>query len=57
MYLNKELEDILAIIFKLITDILFSNIILFINNYFSKSKVAKALKVKRIIIYKTIKLN
>ena len=41
----------------MITNTLFSNFILFINNYFIESKLTKALKVKEIAIYKIIKLN
>ena len=43
--------------FKIITNILPPNFILFINNYFIELKLTKALKVKRITIYRTIKLN
>ena len=38
-------------------NILSSDIILFINNYFTESKLTKTLKVKEITIYETIKLN
>ena len=36
---------------------LFSNSILFIDNYFIKLKLIKKLKILKIIIYRTIKLN
>ena len=51
----KELEDILVIVFKLATNILFSRSILFINNYFTYSKLAITLKDREIIVYKIIK--
>ena len=43
--------------FKMITNTLPPNFILFINNYFIEPKLAEALKVKRITIYETIKSN
>lgn len=42
-------------IFKLITDTLSPNIILFINNYFTESKLTIVLKVRRIAMCETIK--
>ena len=53
----KELRETLVIIVKLVTDILFSSIILFIDNYFTESKLAIALKVREITICETIKYN
>ena len=41
----------------MVTDTLPPNSILFINNYFTEFKLTKALKVKRIAVYKTIKSN
>lgn len=53
----KNLEDTSVMIFNLIIDILFPDFILFINNYFSESKIAKKLKPRGIIVYETIKSN
>ena len=53
----KNLRDILTIVFKLIINILLYNSILFINNYFIKSKLVITLKDREIIIYRIIKLN
>ena len=53
----KELEETLAIVVKLVTNILLSNIILFINNYFIELKLAIALKDREIAIYNIIKYN
>lgn len=53
----KGLGDTSAIVFKLITNTLPPNSILFINNYFIELKLASKLKASRITIYKTIKPN
>ena len=44
-------------IYQIIIETLSFDIILFINNYFTKSRLAIALKIRRIIIYKTIKYS
>ena len=43
--------------FKMATDTLTPDSILFMNNYFIEFKLAKVLKAKRIAIYKTMKPN
>ena len=43
--------------YKLATNILLSNSILFIDNYFTESKLARNLKAKRIAVCGTIKPN
>ena len=53
----KGLKDTLVIIFKMTTNTLPLDFILFINNYFIEPKLTKALKAKRIAIYGTIKPN
>ena len=54
---TKELKDILAIVFKLATNILPKNTILFIDNYFTYIELAIALRDRGITIYRTIKLG
>ena len=44
-------------VFKIATDTLFSDSILFMNNYFIESKLARVLKVKGIAVYGIIKSN
>ena len=51
----KDLEDTSAIIFKLATDTLPPDSILFINNYFTEPKLARALKAVRIAMCETMK--
>ena len=53
----KDLRDILAIVYKLATNILPPNSILFMNNYFTEPKLAGNLKAKRIAVCGTMKLN
>ena len=47
----------LAIVYKLATNILSPNSILFIDNYFTELKLAGNLKAKRITVYRTMKPN
>ena len=44
-------------VFKLATNTLLNNIILFINNYFTCLELIIALKDRRIVIYETMKLG
>ena len=53
----KGLVDILAIVYKLATNILPTNSILFIDNYFTELKLARNLKAKRIAVCGTMKPN
>ena len=52
----KKLKDTLIMIIKLIINILFFNIIFFINNYFNNLKLIMILKVKKIAMCEIIKL-
>ena len=53
----KGLGEISVIMFKLTTNTLSSNSILFMNNYFSDLKLAGKLKTSRIVICEIMKLN
>ena len=53
----KELRETSAIVVKLVTNILPSGTILFIDNYFTESKLTIALKAREITVYETMKYN